>query len=51
MMNECTPSYKEQVSLLRKMDETPNFTQCNQASLIDVRLSLDDMDKLFDRKE
>jgi len=46
-----TLSHEEQVSLLREMEKTPNIAQCNHGRPTYVRLSLNDMDKLFGRKE
>ena len=46
-----TLSYEEQTSLLREMEKTPNIAQCNHGRPTYVRLSLNDMDKLFGRKE
>ena len=46
-----TLSHEEQVNLLREMEKTPNIAQCNHGRPTYVRLSLNDMDKLFGRKE
>ena len=46
-----TLSHDEQVNLLREMEKTPNIAQCNHGRPTYVRLSLNDMDKLFGRKE
>ena len=46
-----TLSHEEQVNLLREMERTPNIAQCNHGRPTYVRLSLNDMDKLFGRKE
>ena len=46
-----TLSHEEQLSLLREMEKTPNIAQCNHGRPTYVRLSLNDMDRLFGRKE
>ncbi len=51
MKDERTLSHEEQVNLLREMEKTPNVAQCNHGRPTYVRLSLNDMDKLFGRKE
>ena len=44
-------SYDEQEALLRKMEQTPNIAQCNHGRPTYVSLSLNDLDRLFGRKE
>ena len=46
-----TLSAEEQLSLLREMEKTPNIAQCNHGRPTYVRLSLNDLDRLFGRKE
>ncbi|HID37682.1 MAG TPA: DNA mismatch repair endonuclease MutL [Ghiorsea sp.] len=46
-----TLSHEEQVNLLREMEKTPNIAQCNHGRPTYIRLSLNDMDRLFGRKE
>ncbi len=46
-----TLSAEEQFSLLREMEKTPNIAQCNHGRPTYVRLSLNDLDRLFGRKE
>lgn len=41
----------EQDRLLREMEQTPNIAQCNHGRPTYVRLSLNDLDRLFGRKE
>lgn len=44
-------SIEDQEALLREMERTPNIAQCNHGRPTYVRLSLNDLDKLFGRKE
>lgn len=44
-------SIEDQESLLREMERTPNIAQCNHGRPTYVRLSLNDLDRLFGRKE
>ncbi|MCF7822062.1 MAG: DNA mismatch repair endonuclease MutL [Mariprofundaceae bacterium] len=44
-------SIQEQEELLREMEKTPNIAQCNHGRPTYVRLSLNDLDRLFGRKE
>jgi len=44
-------SHEEQDGLLREMERTPNIAQCNHGRPTYVRLSLDQLEKLFGRKE
>lgn len=44
-------SREDQESLLREMERTPNIAQCNHGRPTYVRLSLNDLDRLFGRKE
>ncbi|ATX82180.1 DNA mismatch repair protein MutL [Mariprofundus ferrinatatus] len=44
-------SHDEQESLLRAMEGTPNIAQCNHGRPTYVSLSLNDLDRLFGRKE
>ncbi len=44
-------SPEEQESLLREMEKTPNIAQCNHGRPTYVRLSLNDLERLFGRKE
>jgi len=46
-----TLNHDEQIHLLREMERTPNIAQCNHGRPTYVRLSLNDMDRLFGRKE
>jgi len=44
-------SHEEQESLLREMERTPNIAQCNHGRPTYVRLSLNELDRLFGRQE
>jgi len=44
-------SADEQEGLLREMEQTPNIAQCNHGRPTYVRLSLNDLDRLFGRRE
>jgi len=44
-------SIEDQDALLREMEKTPNIAQCNHGRPTYVRLSLNDLDRLFGRKE
>jgi len=44
-------SYEEQESLLRKMEQTPNIAQCNHGRPTYISLSLNDLERLFGRKD
>ncbi|MES0372461.1 MAG: DNA mismatch repair endonuclease MutL [Mariprofundaceae bacterium] len=44
-------SIEDQEALLREMERTPNIAQCNHGRPTYVRLSLNDLDRLFGRKE
>jgi len=44
-------SVEDQDALLREMEKTPNIAQCNHGRPTYVRLSLNDLDRLFGRKE
>jgi len=44
-------SAEEQQRLLRDMEQTPNIAQCNHGRPTYVRLSLNELDRLFGRKE
>jgi len=44
-------SHDEQVSLLREMERTPNIAQCNHGRPTYVRLSLNELDRLFGRQD
>jgi len=46
-----TLNHQEQEALLREMEKTPNIAQCNHGRPTYVRLSLNDLDRLFGRKE
>jgi DNA mismatch repair protein MutL len=47
----CILSVDEQEGLLRQMEKTPNIAQCNHGRPTYVRLSLNDLDRLFGRRE
>ncbi|MDQ6968495.1 MAG: DNA mismatch repair endonuclease MutL [Mariprofundaceae bacterium] len=42
---------EEQENLLREMEQTPNIAQCNHGRPTYVRLSLNELDRLFGRKK
>lgn len=42
---------EEQENLLREMEQTPNIAQCNHGRPTYVRLSLNELDRLFGRRE
>ncbi|RMH59884.1 MAG: DNA mismatch repair endonuclease MutL [Zetaproteobacteria bacterium] len=44
-------SSEEQRQLLREMERTPNIAQCNHGRPTYIRLSLDDLDRLFGRRD
>ncbi|MDX8405261.1 MAG: DNA mismatch repair endonuclease MutL [Mariprofundus sp.] len=44
-------SYDEQEALLREMERTPNIAQCNHGRPTYVRLSLNELDRLFGRQD
>ncbi len=44
-------SQAEQEALLRKMEQTPNIAQCNHGRPTYISLSLNDLDRLFGRKD
>jgi len=44
-------SHQEQEALLRKMEQTPNIAQCNHGRPTYVSLSLNDLERLFGRKD
>jgi len=44
-------STPEQEALLRKMEQTPNIAQCNHGRPTYISLSLNDLDRLFGRKD
>ncbi|MDQ6969441.1 MAG: DNA mismatch repair endonuclease MutL [Mariprofundus sp.] len=44
-------SHDEQEALLRKMEQTPNIAQCNHGRPTYISLSLNDLDRLFGRKD
>jgi len=44
-------SHDEQEALLRRMEDTPNIAQCNHGRPTYVPLSLNDLERLFGRKE
>jgi DNA mismatch repair protein MutL len=44
-------NHEEQEALLREMEKTPNIGQCNHGRPSYVRLSLNDLERLFGRKE
>ncbi|WP_018294132.1 DNA mismatch repair endonuclease MutL [Mariprofundus ferrooxydans] len=44
-------SHEEQLSLLREMERTPNIAQCNHGRPTYVRLSLNELDRLFGRQD
>jgi len=46
-----TLTHDAQAALLRTMEQTPNIAQCNHGRPTYVRLSLNDLDRLFGRKE
>lgn len=46
-----TLAHEDQEALLREMEKTPNIAQCNHGRPTYVRLSLNDLDRLFGRTE
>ena len=43
-------SYEEMDGLLRKMEKTPNSNQCNHGRPTIIKLSFNEIEKLFERK-
>jgi len=46
----CSLNNDEQQQLLRQMEQTPHIAQCNHGRPTYVRLSLDELDRLFGRR-